>query len=558
VVAQMPGYAYIISNYGSHTNPNSPTPSTLADAQKLAFIYKTSVFSNISTTALLTQGINSLADISNPAYNYWASGRFPFMLSANVTLNCITKNVKFILVHAKANTSPTATSYDRRKRGADTLHYLLQNSYSNDNVIILGDFNDDLDFTITAGINPPVTSYSTFINDPVNFYPATLPLSLAGKKSTVSYNDVIDHVMLSNDMQGFYMSGTANILSDVTSLVSNYGSTTSDHYPVFSRYIFENKIAPQVSVCPVVNPFCQTGTNTYTIPLFVATDDCDAVSYSYSITGATTRNGNTNNASGTYNIGTSIITWTATDNWGNSVSCQTTVVVNTNPSVTIPDAFALTSGVLANTVYIGYSPASSITLTAVASGGTPAYSYAWTGSSSTASTATFSPLSTTNYTVTITDANGCIAFASKQINVIDIRGGNKNDKVKICHNGNSVIIDGSSVVAHLAHGDMLASCIGNSITTRVAQSELATGGQISLSVMPNPSASSFTIAVKDGSLNERVNLRITDIFGRIIEQKVAQSNQVIKIGDKYMPGVYLVEVIQGKEKSVLKLVKTNE
>ena len=52
VVSQMPGYGYVISNYGSHTNTTVNPPSALAEAQKLAFIYKTSVLSNISTTAL--------------------------------------------------------------------------------------------------------------------------------------------------------------------------------------------------------------------------------------------------------------------------------------------------------------------------------------------------------------------------------------------------------------------------------------------------------------------------------------------------------------------------
>lgn len=557
VVAQMPGYSYIISNYGSHTNPNSPTPSSLADAQKLAFIYKTSVFSNISTTALLSQGINSAADISNPAYNYWASGRFPFMLSADVTLNCITKNVKFILVHAKANTSPTATSYDRRKRGADTLRYLLQTNYTNDNVVILGDYNDDLDITITAGINPPVTSWSAFTTDVSNFTAVTLPLSLAGKKSTVSFNDVIDHVTLSNDMASYYMNSTASILTDVAGLVSNYGSTTSDHYPVFSRYIFENKIAPQVTDCPDVSPFCVSTTSNYTIPLFTATDDCDAVTYSYSITGATTRSGNTNNASGAFNAGTSIITWTATDNWGNSASCQTTVIVNTNPSASIPDAYALPSGVLANTVYIGYAPASSITLTAVASGGTPAYSYNWS-SGSTVATTSVSPVVNTVYTVTVTDANGCTATANKTVNVIDIRGGNKNDKVKVCHNSNSIVVDGSSMIAHLAHGDMLGACTNNSITSKNSIEELPLTANLSLSAMPNPSAGSFTIHISGGLQNEKVNLRVADIFGRTIEQKIVQSSQVVRIGNNYHSGIYLVEVLQGKEKTVLKLVKMNE
>ncbi|MGI8634677.1 MAG: T9SS type A sorting domain-containing protein, partial [Segetibacter sp.] len=168
----------------------------------------------------------------------------PYLMSANVTLNGITKNIKFILIHAKANTSPTAPSYSRRKAGADSLYALLTKSYPNDNLVILGDFNDDLDSTITSGINPKITSYSSFVNDSANFASITLPLSRAGKKSTVSYNDMIDQVVISNEMLPYYMPGSANVLSDVTSLVSSYGSTTTDHYPVFTRYAFDATILP--------------------------------------------------------------------------------------------------------------------------------------------------------------------------------------------------------------------------------------------------------------------------------------------------------------------------
>lgn len=244
IVSNMPDYAYVISNFGSHTNPNSPTPSTLAAAQKQAFIYKTSVFSNITTQPLLTQGINSTADITNPAYNYFSSGRFPFMFTSDVTLAGETKQVRFVLIHAKANTSPTATSYARRKSSSDTLRFTLNSLYPNDNIVILGDINDDLDQTITDGIVPPITSWSAFVNDNTNFTEPTLALSLAGKKSTVSYNDMIDHVLLSNEMNAFYMNGSANVLDDVNSLVSNYGSTTSDHYPIFTRYAFDPLILP--------------------------------------------------------------------------------------------------------------------------------------------------------------------------------------------------------------------------------------------------------------------------------------------------------------------------
>ena len=244
IVSNMPGYSYVICNYGSHTNTNESGATPLGEAQKEAFVYKTSMFTNIITGPLVSQGINSPADLTNPAYNYFASGRFPYMMTADVTLNGITKTIRFVLLHAKANTSPTATSYARRKSGSDTLHYTFNNLYPNDNIFLLGDINDDLDQTITDGITPPTTSYVAFTSDNTNFISPTLALSLAGKKSTVSYNDMIDHVILSNDMSGYYMNATANVLDDVTSLVTNYGTTTSDHYPVFTRFAFDPFILP--------------------------------------------------------------------------------------------------------------------------------------------------------------------------------------------------------------------------------------------------------------------------------------------------------------------------
>ena len=559
VVSQMPGYTYVISNYGSHTNTTANPPSALAEAQKLAFIYRTDIFTNVTTTPLLSQGINSAADLTNPAYNYWASGRFPFMLSADVTLNCVTKNVKFILVHGKANTAPTLASYDRRKKGADSLHYTLQQNYPNDNIIILGDYNDDLDVTITDGVVPNTTSYSAFTEDPANFTPLTLPLSLAGKRSTVSHDNVIDHVTSSNEMVATYMSGTANILTDVTGIVSNYGSSTSDHYPVFTRYIFENNVAPQVTNCTATVSHCQNGTNTYTIPAFVATDDCaDVLKYRYDITGATTRSGISSNASGTFNAGVSTIVWTAIDGWGNTATCQTTVTINANPTVTIPDAHALPSGTLANTVYIGYSPASSINLTASASGGAPGYTYSWS-TGPTSSSISVSPVVNTTYTVTITDQNSCQASASKQIVVMDIRGGKKLDKVMVCHNQsgvpNTLVVDASETAIHLSHGDMLGACGTAGIITKSSiEKENIEMRKLAIVAMPNPSAKGFMLNVT-GDAASQLMLRVIDISGRIIEVKNVTPNQSFRIGDNYRAGMYFAEIIQGNERKIVKLVK---
>ncbi|MEO6315859.1 MAG: choice-of-anchor J domain-containing protein [Chitinophagaceae bacterium] len=244
----MPGYSYIICNYGSHANPfetGTTFPTPMGFVQKEAFVYKTSVFSNIDTASLLSAGINTAADLSNPNYNNWSSGRYPFMMKADVTLDGVIKTIRFIAVHAKANTSPTLTAYDRRKNGAIALHDYLNTTFPNDNIVVLGDFNDDLDSTITDGIAPRLSSYKVFTDDVTSFYSPTLAgLSLAGKKTTVGFNEVIDHVVVSNEMQSLYMGASANVLTDVASLVPNYGTAMSDHYPVFTRFAFDAALLP--------------------------------------------------------------------------------------------------------------------------------------------------------------------------------------------------------------------------------------------------------------------------------------------------------------------------
>jgi len=106
-------------------------------------------------------------------------------------------------------------------------------------------------------------------------------------------------------------------------------------------------------------------------------------------------------------------------------------------NVSIPDAFALPGGVLANTVYPAYAPASSLILHANVSGGTGPYSYTWSNGGTTNSIIV-SPSVTTTYSLTVQDQNGCPGSATKMVNVADIAGGNKGDKIVVCHHGNSL------------------------------------------------------------------------------------------------------------------------
>lgn len=77
-------------------------------------------------------------------------------------------------------------------------------------------------------------------------------------------------------------------------------------------------------------------------------------------------------------------------------------------SATLTEPSQLTSTVSANTA-ICYGQ--STTLTSSGSGGTPAYSFAWTPGNTSGSSATVNPTTTTIYTVNVTDANGCTTTA---------------------------------------------------------------------------------------------------------------------------------------------------
>jgi hypothetical protein len=84
--------------------------------------------------------------------------------------------------------------------------------------------------------------------------------------------------------------------------------------------------------------------------------------------------------------------------------------------------------------------------------------------------------------------------------------------------------------------------------------------QITLQAMafPNPSRKHFTMLVQ-GKHDEPVSIRVSDIMGRIVEErKGISANGTLTLGAAYRPGIYMAEVWQGKEKVVLKLIKQSE
>ena len=225
-------YGYKIADFGSYGD-NVNDPDYPGD-QKLAFIYRQDVVRPVLFQGLLRC---SQADAC-PAWSAWASGRFPYLMAADVTLNGVTKRINFVGIHAKANsTSSSANDYARRKEGADLLKNLLDTDYVGANTLVLGDYNDVLNGTIATGVTPAVSSYNSFVADSTHYVALTLPLAKAGAQSTVSYNTVIDNVIASQPLAAYYISGSAAVRTDLAAGIANYATTTTDHYPIYTRYL---------------------------------------------------------------------------------------------------------------------------------------------------------------------------------------------------------------------------------------------------------------------------------------------------------------------------------
>lgn len=213
--ANLPGYAGVLSNDASVTSGSSYYSSS---EQKVGLLYKTSVASVLSSRLILTN------------YDYDFAGRPPLEVKLRVTLNGVTRDIVVIVLHAKAISD--SASWQRRLNASNALKSYLDSTYPTTQVIVLGDFNDDVDTSITSGKASP---YQNFVNDSLDYTFPTKALSDAKISSTASYPDTIDHHLVTNELKARYVAGSAKAYR-VDAYISNYANTTSDHFPVLTRY----------------------------------------------------------------------------------------------------------------------------------------------------------------------------------------------------------------------------------------------------------------------------------------------------------------------------------
>ncbi|WP_024768577.1 T9SS type A sorting domain-containing protein [Aquimarina macrocephali] len=238
LVNLLPGYDYILSDAVSR--PNSGGVS-----QKVGFIYNTETVSVVETRAMFTSihplynggDASALVDYPSETDRFYASGRLPFLMTADITINGVTERIDLIALHARANSSNGPQNrYDMRKYDVEVLKDSLDANFANNKVILLGDYNDDVDETV-ADIPSTISSFQEYVDDTANYTIVSSALSEAGLRSFVFRENMIDHIMVTNELNEAYIENSVTVHYDVYD--NDYAFTTSDHLPVSARFLLE-------------------------------------------------------------------------------------------------------------------------------------------------------------------------------------------------------------------------------------------------------------------------------------------------------------------------------
>ena len=307
LLARLPGYAGLLANDPSVLNgPQFYSDFSNAE-QKVALVFKTSIATVRSAQIILT------------ANDYDFAGRPPMEVKLSVTLNGATEDLVVIVLHMKSGAD--ATSYQRRKNAGAALKSYLDTTYPTQKVVVLGDWNDDVDTSILAGSPTP---YANFVADNARYnYPAKV-LSDAGGTSEVSYaGSLIDQQLVTNELLADYIAGSVQVFR-ADQYVPSYGTTTTDHYPVLTRYTVPSGGGTNL---PPTASFGSSCTNLACNFTDASTDaDGTVTAWSWNFGDATTAT--TQNPSHTYGAaGTYTVSLTVTDNLGATNTTTRTVTV---------------------------------------------------------------------------------------------------------------------------------------------------------------------------------------------------------------------------------------
>lgn len=223
-------------SYSWDPNPSDPT----FPPQKLVVIYNTQTTTIKKTRVMfkdfydeLRAGTKTLANYPGGSNSsFFSSGRLPYMVTLETNLNGVKNEINFIDLHARANSGTDLARYNMRKYDTQVLKDSLDAHYANANLILLGDYNDDVKASVIAG---QPSSYEVFVTDTNNYKALTLEISQAGAYSFLSSGGFLDHITISNELVNQYIQGSTAVY-DPRNEITDYTETTSDHGPVIARF----------------------------------------------------------------------------------------------------------------------------------------------------------------------------------------------------------------------------------------------------------------------------------------------------------------------------------
>ena len=191
---------------------------------RLAFVYDPDVVAPVSIGTIL------------PGFSFEFAGRLPLEMVADVTVGGRTERMTIIDIHAKAQSDccGPSSSYGRRAAAAAALKdYTDARLAEGQAVIVLGDFNDRLDGSISSGQPSP---YAPFIDDADDYRGATIGVgpTFCGSNNSCSSGATIDNILYTQPLFAGFAEGDR--YAELTTALPQYTSTTSDHLPVLARF----------------------------------------------------------------------------------------------------------------------------------------------------------------------------------------------------------------------------------------------------------------------------------------------------------------------------------
>ena len=205
LVASLEGYGGFVASF--------------SQSQKTAFLFNRATIDSLDS-GLINDGFTT---------SMWAGGRFPLMFHFSADINGEQQDFYAYTIHAKA--FDDESSYNQRYNASLEMKEYLDNNRAVDNVLYLGDFNDTMTGSISAGKESP---YKNFVDD-TSYVVVTKNLEEKGYRSQ-SIGSFIDHIIFTTELSDEYFEGTERV--ENTNYIGSYLSTTSDHYPVWTRFKF--------------------------------------------------------------------------------------------------------------------------------------------------------------------------------------------------------------------------------------------------------------------------------------------------------------------------------